>query len=132
MPGLRSSELARRGGINLESIRFYENQGLLPKPPRTPSGYRIFPPETVRRVQFIKRAQELGFTLKQIRELLALSLDPDTRCGDVRRRAEEKLVDIDQKIKDLRQIKQTLTRLASACPGRGKTSDCPILASLDS
>lgn len=130
--GLRTSELARQGGINPESIRFYEREGLLPEPPRTASGYRVFPPDTVRRVRFIKRAQELGFSLKEIKELLALRLDPDTTCADVRRRAEEKLRDIEQKMRDLRRMNKTLTRLAAACPGgRGATADCPILESLD-
>ena len=132
MAGITTSELARQGGINLESIRFYEKQGLLPKPPRTASGYRIFPPESVRRVRFIKRAQELGFSLKEIKELLSLRLDSDTSCADVRQRAEDKLTDIDQKISDLRRMKQSLARLADACPGRGDTSACPILESLDS
>ena len=131
MTGLTSGELARQGGINLESIRFYEKQGLLPKPPRTASGYRTFPPDAVRRVRFIKRAQELGFSLREIKELLALRVDPDTSCADVRRRAEEKLTDIDQKISDLKRMKQTLAGLAAACPGRGAISDCPILESLD-
>ncbi len=132
MAGITTSELARQGGINLESIRFYEKRGLLPKPPRTASGYRMFPPESVRRVQFIKRAQELGFSLKEIKELLSLRLDPDTSCADVRRRAEDKLTDIDQKISDLRRMKRSLARLAAACPGRGDTSECPILESLGS
>ncbi|HEV2292786.1 MAG TPA: MerR family DNA-binding protein [Tepidisphaeraceae bacterium] len=131
MNGLRTSELARQGGINLESIRFYEKQGLLPKPPRTASGYRMFTPDAVRRVRFIKRAQELGFSLKEIKELLALLLAPDTTCADVRVRAEEKLRGIEQKIADLRRMTQTLAQLTAACPGRGATGDCPILGSLD-
>ena len=131
MDGITTSELARRGGINLESIRFYERQGLLPKPPRTASGYRMFPAESIRRVRFIKRAQELGFSLKEIKELLALRLDPDTSCADVRRQADEKLAGIDQKLHDLRRMKQALARLAATCPGRGATSDCPILGSLE-
>ncbi len=132
MTGISTSELAKQGGINLESIRFYEKQGLLPKPPRTASGYRVFSADSVRRVRFIKRAQELGFSLREIKELLALRLDPDTRCVDVRQRAEEKLGDIEQKIRDLQRMKKTLTRLAAACPGRGASSECPILESLDS
>ena len=131
MAGLTTGELARRGGINLESIRFYEKQGLLPKPPRTHSGYRVFPPDAVRLVRFIKRAQELGFSLKEIKELLALRLDPDTSCADVRRRAEEKLTDIARRIQDLQRMERTLSRLAASCPGRGATSDCPILETLD-
>ena len=131
MSGLRSSEFARQGGINLESIRYYEKEGLLPKPPRTSGGYRVFSPDAVRRVRFIKRAQELGFSLREIKELLALRLDPDTTCADVRKRAEEKLRDVERKIADLRRMTRTLARLTAACPGRGATGDCPILESLD-
>ena len=132
MTELSSSELARRGGINLESIRFYEKQGLLPKPPRTRSGYRVFSEESVRRVRFIKRAQELGFSLREIGELLALRFDSDTSCADVRKRAETKLSDIDQKIGDLKRMKKALARLTMACPGRGDLNGCPIIESLDS
>src|SRR5438445_74763 len=88
MEGLRSSELANQGGVNLETIRYYERRGLLPKPPRTSAGYRAFDAEAVRRLLFIKQAQALGFSLKEVRELLALRLNPRTSCADVRRRAE--------------------------------------------
>ena len=131
MSGLTTGELARRGGVNLESIRFYEREKLLPKPPRTASGYRMFSEDAVRRVQFIKRAQDLGFSLKEIRELLALRLEPGSGCADLRQKAEAKLTDIEQKIRDLQRMKRALGRLASACPGRGAVSDCPILESLD-
>lgn len=128
---LTTSELARQGGVNLESIRFYERERLLPKPPRTASGYRMFSVDDVRRVRFIKRAQELGFSLREIKELLALRFEPDTRCGDVRKRAEAKLSDIDQKIHDLKRMRNALARLTTACPGRGNVEGCPILDSLD-
>ena len=128
---LTTGELARRGGVNRESIRFYEREGLLPAPPRTAAGYRKFPPDSVRRVRFIKRAQDLGFTLREVKELLALRFDPGSSCGDVRRRADAKLQDIGRKIHDLRRMKEALARLAAACPGRGATGDCPILESLD-
>lgn len=131
MPGLTTSEVARQGGVNLESIRFYERERLLPKPPRTASGYRMFTPDDVRRVRFIKRAQELGFSLREIKELLALRFEPDTSCGDVLKRAETKLSDIDQKISDLRRMRKVLARLTTACPGRGNLNGCPILESLD-
>jgi MerR family copper efflux transcriptional regulator len=131
MIGLSTSEVAKQAGINLESIRFYEKQGLLPKAPRTRSGYRVFSEESVRRVRFIKRAQELGFSLKEIKELLALRLDPDSGCGQVRQRAETKLRDTEEKIRDLQRMKKTLARLAAACPGRGASTNCPILESLD-
>jgi len=131
MSRLTTGELARQCGVNLETIHFYERQGLLPKPPRTGSGYRMFPSESARRVRFIKSGQELGFTLREIGELLALRFDPETSCGDVRRRAEEKLADVEQRIGALCRIKFVLTRLAAACPGRGAAGDCPILGSLD-
>ncbi|MDQ3440871.1 MAG: MerR family DNA-binding protein [Planctomycetota bacterium] len=131
MNGLRTSDVAKQAKVNLETIRFYERKGLLPKPPRTTCGYRTFSPDVVRRVRFIKRTQALGFSLKEIKELLALRLDPGTTCAHVRGRAEEKLLDIEQKIRDLQRMKATLTGLAGACPGRGATSACPILESLD-
>jgi Hg(II)-responsive transcriptional regulator len=131
MGGLRTGEVAKQAEVNLETIRFYERKGLLPKPPRTASGYRTFSPEMVRRVRFIKRAQDLGFSLKEIKELLALRLDPDTTCAEVRARAEEKVADIQQKVHDLHRMKKTLKQLVATCPGRGAISTCPILESLD-
>jgi Hg(II)-responsive transcriptional regulator len=131
MNGVTTGELAKRGGVNLESIRFYEREKLLPKPPRTASGYRMFDENAVRRVRFIKRAQELGFSLREIRELLELRFDPRTDCADVRRKAEAKLTDIEQKIRDLQRMKRSLGRLTTACPGRGAADTCPILESLD-
>ncbi len=132
MTRLGTSELAKQCGINLESIRFYEKEGLLPKPPRTAGGYRMFSPDDVRRVRFIKRAQELGFSLREIKELLFLSLEPDTSCKDVRERAEAKLSDIERKIADLKRMRKALARLTAACAGHGTIDDCPILESLNS
>lgn len=128
---MTTGELARAGGVNVESIRFYERERLLPKPPRTASGYRMFTPDDLRRVRFIKRAQELGFSLREIRELLALRFEPDTRCADVRDRAEAKLSDIDRRIADLKRMRKLLAGLTTACPGRGPSHACPILDSLD-
>ena len=132
MATLTTGELARQGGVNLESIRFYERERLLPKPPRTAGGYRMFTPDDVRRVRFVKRAQELGFSLREIKELLALRFEPDTSCADVRKRAQSKLSDIDQKISDLKRMRKILDLLTTACPGRGTINGCPILESLDS
>src|SRR5881397_4349489 len=131
MEGLRTGELAIQGGVNLETIRYYERRGLLPKPPRTSAGYRAFDAEAVRRLRFIKQAQALGFSLKEVRELLALRLDARTSCADVRSRAETKLADIEQKLRALRAMKRALVRLTAACVGRGPVSTCPILESLD-
>lgn len=131
MNGLRTSDVAKQADVNLETIRFYERKGLIPKPPRTTSGYRTFSPEMVRRVRFIRRAQELGFSLKEIKELLALRVDPATTCADVRQQAEAKVSDIDEKIRTLQSMKRVLTRLVATCPSRGTIRECPILDSLD-
>lgn len=125
-----AGELARRAGVNLETLRYYERRGLLPKPPRTPAGYRSFPAGSVGRVRFIKHAQALGFTLAEIKELLALRVDPDTTCADVRQRAEAKVLDIEQRIASLRAMKTALMRLAASCSARGPASECSILESL--
>src|SRR6266581_4304729 len=104
MHGFKTSEVAKQGGVNLETIRYYERRGLLPKPPRTPAGYRTFDAAALRRLRFIKQAQALGFSLKEIKELLALRLDPRASCADVRRRAEAKIADIDEKLRALRAM----------------------------
>ena len=131
MEALTRGELAQQGRVNAETIRYYERRGLLPKPPRTPSGYRAFDPEAVRRIRFIKQAQALGFSLKEVRELLRLRVDPRRSCGDVRARAEAKLTDIEEKIRSLHAMKKTLARFVAACSGRGPVSACPILEALD-
>jgi MerR family mercuric resistance operon transcriptional regulator len=130
--GLLMGEVARRAGVNRETIRYYERIGLLQKPLRTGSGYRLYPLEAVARAQVIKHAQELGFSLKEISEWLALRVDPDTTCGEVKRRAEIKIADIEEKIRALQGMKKALTKLVAACSGRGPTSECPILEALDS
>src|SRR5881296_3201270 len=98
MNTLRTADVAKQGGVNLETVRYYERRGLLPKPPRTLAGYRTFDAGAVRRLRFIKQAQALGFSLKEIKALLALRLDPRASCADVRRRAEAKIADIDGKL----------------------------------
>ncbi len=128
---ITSSELAKRSAVNLETIRYYERQGLLPKPPRSAAGYRLFSLAEVRRVRFIKRAQELGFSLKEIKELLALRVTPGTTSADVRKRAEAKIADIEEKVQTLRAMQQALTRLTATCCGDGAISECPILESLN-
>jgi len=128
---LTIGRLARLGGVNLETIRYYEREGLLPKPPRTHAGYRLFPNETARRLRFIKRAQELGFSLSEIRELLALRMKPGTKREHIRARAETKIADIEEKIRTLEAMKKTLRKMTERCDGCGPLSECPILESLD-
>jgi len=132
MAGLRVGQLAQRAGVNVQTIHYYERRGLLPRPPRTDSNYRAYPEEAVLRVRFIKRAQELGFTLKEIKELLSLRAAPRTRCTDVRKRAQAKVQDIDSKLRTLRAMRKALTKLIGECSGSGPVSECPILEALDS
>ena len=131
MDRLTIGELARRGGVGLETIRYYERRGLLPSPPRSAAGYRAYAPEDVRRVRFIKGAQALGFSLKEVDELLAMRLGAGGTCRDVRERAEAKISDIDDKIRQLTRLREGLARVTAACPGRGPTSRCPILDSME-
>lgn len=127
---LTSGQLAKKCNVGVETLRFYEREGLLAKPARTGSNYRQYPTEAAERVQFIRRAQLLGFQLKDIKELLALRDDPDAGSGDVREKAVAKLADIDQRIKDLEAMKGELTRLVAACSGTGPATDCPILTAI--
>ena len=128
---LTIGHLARNAGINLETVRYYERVGLLPKAPRSASGYRLFPADATRRLRFIRRAQELGFSLKEIRELLALRVSPRTTNAEIRKRTEAKIADIDGKIRSLESISKTLRKLTKSCAGCGPASECPILESLD-
>lgn len=124
---LSIGQVAKATDVGIETIRFYEREGLLAEPPRRRSGYRQYPPEAVARVRFIRRAKELGFTLKEIGELLDLRIDPERSCADVRALARAKLRDVEAKMDDLRRIQGALESLAAACRGRGPTSECPIL-----
>lgn len=132
MEGLKVGEVAKRAAVNLQTIRYYERQGLLPRPPRTASNYRVYSQDAVRRVRFIKRAQELGFALRDIKELLSLRAAPRTCCADVRRQAQAKLRGIDEKIGTLQRMRRALTKLIGECSGRGPVTACPILEALDS
>ena len=127
---LTSGQLAKKSGVGVETLRFYEREGLLAKPARTASGYRQYPAEAVERVQFIRRAQLLGFLLKDIKELLALREGSADDCQDVRAKALAKLADIDQKIKDLEAMRTELTRLVAACDGSKPAAECPILTAI--
>ena len=123
-------QLARKAEINLETVRYYERRGLLPKPPRTPSGYRLFPAEAAQRLRFIRRAQELGFSLAEIRELLSLRLSPRASSSEIRKRAQAKISDIENKIKSLESMRKSLRKLAASCDGCRPVSQCLILESL--
>lgn len=131
MESLTIGQLAERSGVGVETLRFYEREGLIAEPRRRPSGYRQYPPEVVRRVWFIRHAKELGFSLKEISELLSLRVDPNSACRDVRERAQTKIADIEGKIESLERMREALQRLVKKCRGKGPTSECPILEELD-
>lgn len=126
---LRTGELARLANVNVETLRYYEREGLLAEPARTDAGYRQYGEQAIRVVQFIKHAQELGFNLKEIRELLVIQFGQDKHtAGEVKAMAEEKIQAIEEKIQSLQTIKNTLLSLTEACPGGDEgTEHCPIL-----
>ncbi len=128
---LTIGKLANQGGVKVQTIRYYERRGLLPRPQRTPSGYRVYSDEAVRRLRFIRQAKTLGFSLSEIEELLSLRMRPGTTCGDIRQRARQKMTTVDQKIEELNRIKDALDKLAVACRGKGPMSECPILEALE-
>ena len=121
--------LARPAGVKIDTIRYYERRGLLPKPARTDSGYRTFTSASLERVRFIRQAQALGFTLMEVNQLLALRLSPGKTCTDVRKQSEAKM-DIDEKIQSLYKMKEALQRLVSSCAADGSASECSFLANL--
>ena len=123
--------LAQAAGVGVETVRFYERKGLLAEPPRTPSGYRQYPSDVVDRLRFIRRAQGLGFALREISELLDLRVDEVAACGPVEAQAREKLEQVAGKIEELRRLEMALKRLVRACQAREPTSDCPILGELE-
>ena len=130
MTTLTIGQLAKKSQVNIDTVRYYERRGIIPEPPRRDSGYRQYPENAVARIQFIKRAKELGFTLKEIQELLNLRVEPDTPCALVKRRADLKIIDIQEKLRSLKRIKKALNKLAASCSGRGPVGECPILEAL--
>jgi MerR family copper efflux transcriptional regulator len=131
MKPLTIGQVAQKAGVGVETVRFYERQGLLEEPARKESGYRQYPEDVVARLRFIKRAKELGFSLKEIKELLALRVDPATTCREVKKQAQAKIADVEGKIRSLLRMKEALVELTRACRGRGPTSECPILDALE-
>jgi len=128
MNSLTISKLASACGVKTDTIRHYERKKMLSPENRSPSGYRLYSNESVKRLRFIRKAQTLGFTLQEIKGLLDLSEAPESDCGDVGRSAQSKIKEIEGKISDLNAMKKALENLASFCPGKGKPlTDCNIL-----
>lgn len=120
--------LARRAGVSIDTVRYYEKSGLLSPESRLASGYRRYSAMQLSRLRFIRRAQELGFSLKDIRELLGLSQQRDV--AKVKRAAERKLADVEARLADLNRVRAGLATLVATCPGHGRAADCPILKAL--
>jgi Hg(II)-responsive transcriptional regulator len=129
---LTIGELAGAVGVNVQTVRYYERRGLLPKPKRRASGYREYLASDVARLEFIRRAQALGFTLSEIEQLLALRVDPRTTPEDVHHAVEEKIEAVEAKIGDLTRIASALRKMAAACHAHGPLGDCPFLEALES
>ena len=130
MESLTIGQVARRAGIGVETVRFYEREGLIEEPSRRQSGYRQFSADVIPRLRIIRRARELGFSLKQIKELLDLRTDPSIACTEVRQRAETKVAEIEQRIEDLARMKRALQALAAECRENRTPSRCPFLEAL--
>ena len=123
-------QLAQAAGVGIDTVRFYERQGLLPKARRLASGYRVYDPGDVKRLRFVRRAKALGFTLEEIRDLLALSDHRDDDMAALKGLATEKLADVQAKLAELNRIREGLETLVVACPGHGALAQCPILNAL--
>lgn len=128
---LSIGQIAKQTGITVETVRFYEKKKLVEKPQRSESGYRQYPPETIKRVHFIQRAKEVGFTLKDIGELLDLRQEPGTSCTDIKLRATQKIAEVENKIRDLEIIHDALFSMIKKCKDTGSLSQCPILEELE-
>lgn len=131
MKTLTIGRLAKKVNVNVETIRYYERRGLMPEPPRSESGYRHYSQDSVVRIRFIVHAKELGFSLKEVSELLSLRVDQFNTCHDVKRIAEVKIADIEERIRALLDMKNALIKLKAECNGRGPTGDCPLLEALE-
>lgn len=130
MEALQIGEVARRAGVGVDTVRFYEREGLIQEPPRRPSGYRQYPSDTIPLIRFIKRAQDLGFTLREVEELISLRGGNGKRKKEVRALADAKLKDIDQKLARLQAMRSALWGLLESC-ACGRAPSCPILEALN-
>lgn len=128
---LSIGQVAKQAGVGIETIRFYEREGVIEEPGRSDSGYREYEAEIVTRLKFIKRAQALGFSLKEIAGLLALRVTPKENCSRIKKQAEQKLEEIGRKIADLKRMQKVLNDVTKACVASRPISDCPILKCFD-
>lgn len=130
MKQMSIGNLAKATGVKVVTIRYYEQAGLMPVPPRTEGNYRTYGTEHVRRLQFIKRLRDLGFTLDQVRDLLRLSSEKNQACDEVDRITHQHLVNVETKIRDLWKLASELRRLSRCCQGGGRIAECRIIEAL--
>jgi MerR family copper efflux transcriptional regulator len=130
MQTMTIGRLAKEAGVKVDTIRYYERHGLLPRAARRESGYREYSRDDVARLSFVRRAKELGFSLGDIAELLSLSVDRHSGVRGVKRKAEQRVADVEQKIRELQRVRRGLKKLIAACPGHGELAECPIVAAL--
>lgn len=128
---LTIGQVAKAAEVNIETIRYYERRGLFPEPARTAAGYRRYEEDAVRRLRFVKRAKNLGFTLKEIDELLAFRVRHGAACDEVELRVRQKITRVEQMLSELGRVREVLEKLAGACRERRPTDECPILEVLD-
>ena len=127
---MKIGQLAQRSGVNIDTVRYYEREGLLPKAQRLSSGYRVYDDSDVKRLRFVRRAKGLGYTLVEIRELIDLSGHRDDDMATLKTVALGKIADIEAKMAELERIRAALEALAASCPGHGALEQCPILNAL--
>ncbi len=124
---MRIGHLAEKAGVAVDTVRYYERQGLLPPPARRPSGYRDYGEDELQQLRFVRRCKALGFTLEETRELLRLSADPEADRSDVRALTERRLADVESRLRELQALRESLAGLAASCSGPGSLDGCPII-----
>ena len=124
---MRIGHLAGKAGVAVDTVRYYEREGLLPEPARRPSGYRDYGDEELQQLRFVRRCKALGFTLEETRQLLRLNVDPEADRAEVRALTERRLADVDAKLHELQLLRDSLAELATSCSGHGTLDACPII-----
>lgn len=131
MDGLTISKVASKAGVGVETVRFYHRKGLIKQPSKPAlGGFRVYPLETVNRIRFIRQAQELGFSLREVKDLLTLRAIPSSDCSEVRNQAQIKLDEVNRKIRQLKRMRTALDQLIAACPGKGALQACSIMEAM--
>ena len=127
MKQLKIGQVAKQSGLTVETVRYYEQRGLIPEPQRLDSGYRVYPESILTRLHFINRCKDLGFSLQEISELLSIQIDPDNSSALVKEQVEHKIELVKEKISELQKLQGSLEQLSGMCCGEGSVSDCPII-----